>query len=406
MVLIDVLNLMYPLTMSLSMIVISPSNFYWMLDKHLLEPINLQGWYYWPFGTHDNLHLIEDRHRSSVKDFGHAIFFYDQEPIYKDTIGDLYDWKIGLWPWSDKMIKILPNSEHSAIKKKLCKNRNFQDWYFFYHGFVALDWFRDARFFDYEFGFDTVFCSFNHLVSGNRAYRLVLTSKLFENDLQDYGCISLHADKNIIINEINSLYSRLTEKDKVSIGKNLLHRVPLIIDSHKVDGKYSAHFGQEDYNLWKRSLFHIVNETIFYDEKLHLTEKIFKPIVCQRPFILVAAPGNLEYIRRYGFKTFDKWIDESYDLEKDAERRLDMINEEILKICSLPWNRLQEIFHDMTETLIYNKKHFFGNFKKTIVDELVDNFDQSLRVWNNGRVDDREVPLHPDLDRVKKILLS
>ena len=44
-------------------------------------------------------------------------------------------------------------------------------------------------------------------------------------------------------------------------------------------------------------LFHIVTETIFYDNKLHFTEKVFKPIVARRPFFLVGAPGNLAYLK-------------------------------------------------------------------------------------------------------------
>jgi hypothetical protein len=36
---------------------------------------------------------------------------------------------------------------------------------------------------------------------------------------------------------------------------------------------------------------------------------------------------------------------------------------------------------------------------------MVDNFDTCIRIWNNGRVDNRQRPLCSDLESVKQILL-
>jgi hypothetical protein len=80
-----------------------------------------------------------------------------------------------------------------------------------------------------------------------------------------------------------------------------------------------------DYTYSLSSLWNIVTETVFYDNKLHLTEKIFKPIVLKRPFVLVGAPGNLQYLKEYGFQTFDKWINEDYDNEIDPDIRIKKI---------------------------------------------------------------------------------
>jgi hypothetical protein len=144
---------------------------------------------------------------------------------------------------------------------------------------------------------------------------------------------------------------------------------------------------------------------VFYHPKLHLTEKIFKPIVVLRPFVLAAAPGNLSYLRSYGFKTFDRWWDESYDLVDDIDQRSDMIVRILEKLCAMSPTELDDLYQDMLPVLQYNKQHFFGKFREIIVSELVDNFDTCLRIWNNGRVDGRELPLHPDLNSVKQILL-
>ena len=64
----------------------------------------------------------------------------------------------------------------------------------------------------------------------------------------------------------------------------------------------------------------MVTETVYRGKKNHLTEKTFKPIVMQQPFIIQSCKGSLEYLRRYGFKTFADFWDESYDEADDGVR--------------------------------------------------------------------------------------
>ena len=82
-----------------------------------------------------------------------------------------------------------------------------------------------------------------------------------------------------------------------------------------------------------------------------------------------------------------------------------MIVHEVNKICQLTRDQLQDLLMDMAPVLEYNKNHFFGEFKRTIVHELVDNWDQCIRRWNNGRVS-RHMPLPQDLDRVKTLMMN
>ena len=59
----------------------------------------------------------------------------------------------------------------------------------------------------------------------------------------------------------------------------------------------------------------------------------------------------------------------------------------------------------MQDTLKFNKQHFFGNFQDIIVNELVENFDTCIRIWNHGRLDStRVLPRQYDIDLVKRIL--
>ena len=237
---------------------------------------------------------------------------------------------------------------------------------------------------------------------------MAMIARFLHENILAFGDVSFHVDHNSIQKELQDPQSLLSDRDRYLVRQHMLteHQWPLILDHMQINGNNSAHFGHREYKLWQNSFVHVVNETVFYYDKLHLTEKIFKPIVAMRPFLLVGAPGNLAYLRSYGFRTFDQWWDESYDDCQDADQRCDRITQVIKTLCEMSQQERDCMHQDMRSVLEFNKRHFFGDFRKIIVDELVDNFDTCIRIWNNGRLDDRGCSLHPDLASVKSLLLA
>jgi hypothetical protein len=380
---------------------ISVENFYWILQRQLLEPSYLDSRYFYPFGTTETLVCSVFR-PSRAKNDHNVFFFYDQEPLY-DNAHDLIPTATHAGGNRQNALRIIATSEISDFRKQICKQYDLIDWYYFYHGFAALDWFRDAQYIVDDHPLVNSFVSFNHQITGDRSYRMSLVARLFDKKILDRGTVSFFGNKQSCQIEINDPYTRLTDQEKeLIIHWSDNSALPLFADASTVDSSYSARFGINDYRAWQGSFLHVVNETVFYHPKLHLTEKIFKPIVAMRPFVLVAAPGNLDYLKSYGFQTFSKWIDESYDHVIDHQQRLDHIADEIARISRYPIHTLEAMLKDMKTVLEHNKNHFFNEFKDHIVDEMVDNFDQCLRRWNNGRVS-RCLPLHPDLESVKNL---
>jgi len=384
-------------------IVFSIENFYWILYENLLKSSKIDAWYYYPFGTQDRFVWGDEFKIREPKQEHHALFYFDQEYV-RETSLPIYD--SGGDAWRSKICKILANSEHSLIKREICKKRDMLDWYFFYHGFAALDWYRDARYIDQDVAIENAFLSLNHVFHG-RSYRLDLLARMLNKNIVHKGSISFHATLEDVVSELRNPDSCISDSSRIWLTNNIdkLSNLPWKLDDIPINGNLSARFGHNEHRLWQRSLLHVVNETVFSEPKLHLTEKVFKPIVAQRPFILAAPPGNLAYLRSYGFRTFDHWIDESYDMIQDPAQRLDAIAGELARFAHMRIDELKVIHRDMLPVLQYNKQHFFGKFREIIVSELVDNFDTCLRIWNNGRVDGRELPLHPDLNSVKQILL-
>jgi len=82
-------------------------------------------------------------------------------------------------------------------------------------------------------------------------------------------------------------------------------------------------------NIYDASWYSIVAETLYKSTNLFITEKIAKPLLGKRVFVLFAAQGCLQYLRSQGFQTFDGIIDESYDAETNDRKRFDMAWEQV-----------------------------------------------------------------------------
>lgn len=386
----------------------SLDNFYYIVYVNLLAPVNMSAHYFYPFGSTSPHDLINsDSWIPNVfTGRSHFCLYYDQEPLFG------IDLPLDHRYYKTKTATILANSEHSEFKQQICKENNLLDWYYFFHGFAALTWYRDYKYLaQVENKFTKVFICLNRLTTKDRSYRLLLVSEMMERGLLKHGHVSLclnDPSQGTWQEELDYEHTKLSSDAKILIERNLSKLTrSLVVDKENPQGNLSAHAGPNELKLNQSALWHVVPETVFYYKKLHLTEKIFKPIVSRRPFILVGAPGNLAYLKSYGFKTFDRWIDESYDLEEDNDKRISMINTQLEKLCSLTSDELNAMHSEMKEVLEYNFNHFYGEFKTVVVDEMLENFKGVARRWNNGRLGDKLINLdNIDFAQVKKTLTS
>ena len=90
--------------------------------------------------------------------------------------------------------------------------------------------------------------------------------------------------------------------------------------------------------------------------------RVVKLASMYHPFIIFGPPNVLHFLRGVGFKTFDKWVDESYDEIEDDKQRLFQVSEEILKIGKMSINDLHEMYVDMREVLEYNFNYYYDEF--------------------------------------------
>jgi len=371
---------------------------YGILHAQLLSNKHLQGHALKKFNKCDSNNDILKYPDSSLFYF-EDVYFYDQEPFgtsisipqsMYDVVRELQD---GRW---DLKYNIWATSENNnPLLNAFCSKNNLIKWYYFYHAFASLDWFRSVKYYpkvDVYKG--ASFISLNNLCTDSRVYRSLFVSKLYEQGLLGEGVVSYNIkDYN------NNVY--ISNKDK-----KLIKRLADVNTSFRIQktNYYQDNASAEvEYDLWTSSFWHVVSETCFYEKTNHLTEKIFKPIVSRQPFLLLGPTGNLEYLRSYGFKTFHQFIDESYDEEKDPSIRLDMVLEQIRYICNLSSEDKRNMYFNMLPILEHNFHHFYNRLFDICWQELLDNFEiSSSKLQSKQKTQAR----HPNLSKIDRELGS
>ena len=132
-------------------------------------------------------------------------------------------------------------------------------------------------------------------------------------------------------------------------------------------------YGWENKQPYLDSYLNITTETDFLNPTGYASEKVWKPFGFFQPVLLVGSPNTLEFVRSFGFKTFDGFIDESYDKETDNAKRFELIEKEIVKFSKMSKQEVHDWYWSMEDILVHNFNLFmeYGknrqqNYKKLI----------------------------------------
>ena len=92
---------------------------------------------------------------------------------------------------------------------------------------------------------------------------------------------------------------------------------------------------------------------------------------------MVGPPGNLAYMKRWGFATFSDIIDESYDNEINHTKRLDIIFTEIDKIAKLSKTEMENFYAEAVPNWVHNYYHILD-----LQEKLIGNYDEKGKLKN------------------------
>jgi hypothetical protein len=88
---------------------------------------------------------------------------------------------------------------------------------------------------------------------------------------------------------------------------------------------------------------------------------------------LFGNPNSLSKLRELGFKTFDKWWNESYDLETNFTRRFEKIVEVMEEIASWDMDKCYQVTQEMEEVLIHNFNNMIDNHEVIKLFKVLEN---------------------------------
>lgn len=259
------------------------------------------------------------------------IYFYPYEEFEYQKSKFIYDY---LKSKTDKNVKMI-------INNNLLKEKNYYHFDLYRYDYFSIK--KDYKII-YDFNKKFLFLNNKQHPVRDKIYDFIINHEEIEKN-SSYSFIY----KNIDLN-------------KQEINKNFYD----ICEGEKCFYKTHSVFLEDDYlsnnirHFFENSFLYIIAETNPFLPFNFLTEKTYKAFYHGVPFLLISSAHSLEHLKNLGFKTFNKWLDESYDKEKKIKSRLKMIFGEIKRINNLSIDELIKIKKEMKETLEYNKNMYLS----------------------------------------------
>ena len=203
---------------------------------------------------------------------------------------------------------------------------------------------------------EKTFLCFNRRYSDHRLLFFMMTVKrnLVDKFYMSMAASQPESDRTFKTNAEYLIHKHntygLTNED-IDICNSLL---PLVLDNDNFN-QYPMETAVDPVEkFYKNSLINIINETYFFNNIIHITEKTYKPIAFLQPFILLGAAGSLQHIKDMGFKTFSEFWDESYDTEIDDSVRFTKIVNIVEEIANWSEQKKIDFSYKIKELLEYN----------------------------------------------------
>jgi hypothetical protein len=162
------------------------------------------------------------------------------------------------------------------------------------------------------------------------------------------------------INSLRTIIREVIEEPNEDYITKIVSIVPYELDTQHLPESKKSGFGvSNNKKEWYINTYiNIVTET-FFGTDVFLSEKVFRPISNYQPFILLGDYGSLKELKRLGFKTFEPFIDESYDMEQNPKKRFKKIEIELAKLKNKSIQEIHDWYYSIKDILVYNRNHLY-----------------------------------------------
>ena len=310
------------------------------------------------------------------------IFLHDQEPVHLDLHAPLFN------EVQNRNLDLLHDqgrvivSERGEYVEQLETIYGWKSHYYFFHGWACQDWFRgyDRTFLIPRARYRNptrTFMSPNRIIAGKRDHRVLFLYNIFKHNLahNHISAPRVCTYENVDIGTVARKYCSTYPDIEQVFDQADLPRLFAGEETQQMTSCWLSNFAEA-----QDSLIYVPTETVYFGRRTHITEKTFKAIALEMPFVLVAPAGSLAYMREYGFQTFAGILDESYDEETDDIRRVERATQLLKDLDNLSVKERQQIHRACLPRVEHNYNHFYqGGFTSVLWKELT-NMLHELRV--------------------------
>lgn len=189
--------------------------------------------------------------------------------------------------------------------------------------------------------FDNLFLNYNRKP---HRHRTELVNLLETTGLIKHGCVTLGNSQYKVDNH---------DSDYRTYGAN-----DVVGDVGIPNDVYSL--GQ--LKIWNTSFINVVSETQYeYSKNVFLSEKIFKPIIGLRPFVINGSPGIYRLLKQAGFDCFEDLFPVELLQNEKSNYSWKFRNHQLIadSLVNLQNKNCMELFDQLKSRLHYNQNHFY-----------------------------------------------
>lgn len=264
---------------------------------------------------------------------------------YHDENTPLKRFKILYWP------TYLITHTYIGLENSFIQHHNLKDVY------------KSPKFLSIQKKFDFLYINLNNK---SRYHRCLMMDKLCENNLMDVGLNSwnmLSTEYLGCISDLNITYE--------SFNFNCWEEKKINLDDYKIDKTMVDEYSRK--LLQPNALIALVTET--YHRTNFITEKTFRPIFLEQPFIVLGAKNQNKELLNLGFELYDEIFDYSFDSQDSLEKRVQGVIDNLNRIKDEDYYKLYEL---LTPKIKRNKDRILELYNNDIYNPYLKFFD----FWN------------------------
>jgi len=173
-------------------------------------------------------------------------------------------------------------------------------------------------------------------------HRLRLYRQLESQNLLDCGLVSLGSNNGVAVRTIDN------DQGGCDLAPNAGTEQNGIVNDLVTLGNIEN---------WNRCFINIVTETVFEIKQKHfVSEKIYKPILGMRPFLVYATDGGVDWLENRGFYTFVQDFRDITDLDLSDPNNISLFLD---ALTNQSQNYLQTKYQELLPKIEHNYQNFY-----------------------------------------------